>query len=308
VPSTTQPVLENNHVCPNPPSSGGNYVDVLTVPRNSDGSNTISSLFGKGKQQIAACSQVQWGPLQGGTGLALTMSLCAWELETGGTVNPTYATPEPPYPASGWPSAYPFGQVKSNPVQSNPGGENIIQVHGDAKPCSDSASGQNLPGGFAWLTDDPQCDAIIDVGGYVDSDSGNNDPAECTTQLKKIYDATKVSGVPNGLNPIAIPIFDEACGPNGFLLPDKTTACPSGMPTNSYHIAGYATFVLTGYNLGSQDLDNPSLINGGDVCNGSNITCLYGLFTKGLVKSQGDICTSGCGTDYGAPVVVKLTG
>jgi Flp pilus assembly protein TadG len=310
VPSTSQPVLENGHVCPKAPSSASaNYVDVLTVPKNSDGSNTMSSLFGKGKQQVAACSQVQWGPLQGGTGLALTMSLCAWELETGGTTNPTFATPEPPYPASGWPTPYPFGKVKSsNPVKANPGGENVIQVHGDAKACASSPSGQNLPGGFAWLADDAQCNATIDVNGYVSSDPGNNDPPECTTQLKAIYNATKTDGVPNDLNPIAIPIFDMACGSDGKLQPDDTTACPSGMPTNSYHIAGYATFVLTGYNLGSQGLDNPSLINNGDVCNGSNITCLYGMFTKGLVKSQGDICTSNCGTDYGAPVVVKLTG
>lgn len=314
VPSTSQPVLENHHVCPFAPSVG-NYVDVLTVPKNSDGSNTISSLFGKGKQQVAACSQVQWGQLGGGTGLALGMSLCAWETATGGSVSPEYATPEPPYPANAWPPGYTAKVDSKHPVVASVGGENVVQIHGVAKPCNDSSSGLNVPGGFAWLSNSPNgaapadCVVETDANGYVYNNPGNlgGKNSDCANAFAAIYAAG--TSIPNDSNPIYLPVFDLACDSNGSLSPPPpppaSPDCPVGMPDSSYHIAGYATFVLTGYDV--SPISEASMITGRGPCKGS-FDCIYGMFTKGLTTARGDICVGdGCG-EFGGPTVVKLTG
>jgi len=243
------------------------------------------------------------------------MSLCAWEAATGGTMSPTYATPEPPYPADAWPTGYTAKVDSKHPVVPNVGGENVVQVHGDAKPCNDSSSGLNLPGGFAWLSNSSNgqaptnCVLQTNANGYVYNNPGGlgGKKSDCANALADIYNAG--ASIPNKYNPIYLPVFDLACGPNGSLSPTPPAPaspnCPSGMPDNSYHIAGYAAFVVTGYDV--SPISGSSMITGLDPCKGS-FDCIYGLFTKGLTTETGDICAGdGCG-DFGGPTVVKLTG
>lgn len=305
-------VPEDGKACPLAPST--DYVDVLAAPKNADKSPTLLSFFGYGKQKVGACAQAVPSAIGGGTGLALTMSLCAWQQETGTqnpNASPKFATPQPPYPADGWPAAYPFGAVsKKNPVQSNPGGENVVQVHGDAKPCNDSSSGLNIPGGFGWLADPTAtCTATTTAGGYVLSDPGTNISNPCKTALNNIYDASDNNQtIPNSLNPVFVPIFDSACNSNGYLDDGSgktSTPCPVGMPNSSYHIIGYAAFVLTGADVNPVHL-NSLITNKPGACNGGSFTCLYGLFTKTLVASTTTPCTSSC-TSYGA-ISVRLSG
>jgi hypothetical protein len=77
------------------------------------------------------------------------------------------------------------------------------------------------------------------------------------------------------------------------------------MPDSSYHVAGFASFVLTGYDV--SPISAKSMITGKGLCSGS-FDCLYGMFTRGLVTGSGDICQAASCPDYGGPVVVKLTG
>jgi hypothetical protein len=297
--------------CPDSPATA-NFVDVHTVSKQPVG---LSGMFSSSRTQVGACAQVQWGPLAGGTGLALGMSLCAWEAATGGSASPTYATPEPPYPSSGWPAGYTAKVDSKHAVTANVGGENVVQIHGDAKPCNDTSSGLNVPGGFAWLSDSSNgqaptdCVVQTDADGYVYSNPGGlgGQNSDCASALKDIYNAG--SSIPNDYNPIYLPVFDLACDSNGSLSPTPPAPaspdCPAGMPDNSYHIAGYATFVLTGYDV--SPISGSSMITGLDPCKGS-FDCIYGMFTKGLTTDSGDICSGDGCADFGGPTVVKLTG
>ncbi len=320
------------NLCP-APTVTTNWAQVQTKTLLADKSTTaLPPIFGKailGDQYngtIHACSEAIWGAPGGGTGLALTMSVCDWLKDTASTTvgdpNAKYATPAPPYRANPWPPAYP-GPTLSNGANGatavpNPGGENLVQIQGSGK-CGAGQSGLNVPGGFAWLSNNPNgsmpanCQVTTDVNGYVYSNpggiGGQNSP--CSTALQNIYNAsTGNQSIPNNLNPVFIPIFDLACNSSGKLMPDATQPCPAGMPTSSYHIVGYAQFVLTGYHY--NPLDGASLINGGNPCgNGNSFTCLFGLFTQSLVQTTNvDICipsdTNPC-KNLG-PTVVKMVG
>ena len=294
------PAFENGRACP--ATHPTNYVEVQTITVNQVG------VIPGGQTKVASCAVATWGPRSGGNGIAIGMSLCAWQQETGGVANPTYATPAPPYPASGWPAGYPKNAVnKNNPVVSNPAGENVVQIHGDAKPCNDSSSGLNLPGGFGFLQDTGNnCTTTTDVNQNVPSDPGNNISNACKAALQAIYDASSNGKtIPNSLNPLYVPVFDKECASNHTLVGVTPTTDCGTMPSSSYHIAGYASFVLTGYDIGP--VSNPSLITGKSYCKGS-FTCMEGLFIKGLVSAVGNTCDTNCGPDLGAPVVVKLTG
>jgi Flp pilus assembly protein TadG len=312
------PSIENGTICPIKPGSL-NYVDVqVRTEKNGGVPAFFSAAFGNGRKKIGACAQAAWGPRSGGTGFALTMSLCAWQAATAnGTM---YATPAPPYRANPWPPAYPNPKVDGkNPVVANPGGENVVEEHGSADNCKSSVSGQNVPGGFGWLSDQANgqtpanCQVTTQAGGFVYSSSGGigGQNGICGTRLQSVYDASTGNQViPNSANPIYLPVFDAACNSTGNLeAVTPTTSCTSvypGMPNSSYHIAGYAEFILTGADY--NPFHDVSLINGASPCNGGSFSCLYGMFTKNLITDSGDICTSNCGTDYGAPIVVKLYG
>jgi hypothetical protein len=307
---------ETGTVCPDASKlpADANYVDLQVTT-----ANPVAALFGRAfgapGRTIGACAQASWGPLGGGTGLALGMSLCAWEAATGGTASPTYATPEPPYPSSGWPSGYTAKVDSKHAVVANVGGENVVQIHGDAKPCNDSSSGLNVPGGFAWLSDSANgqepahCVVQTDANGYVYSNPGGlgGQNSDCANALKDVYSAG--TPIPNDYNPIYLPVFDLACSSNGTLTPPPpvpaSPKCPRGMPDSSYHIAGYASFVLTGYEV--SPISGSSMITRKDPCKGS-FDCVYGMFTKGLTTETGDICTGASCADFGGPTVVKLTG
>ena len=304
-------IPEDGTACPKDP--GTQYVDAFVQPKNTDNSGTVTSFLGYGKQNIAACAQAIIGQAGGGTGLALTMSFCAWERATKVTPTspPKYATPAPPYRANPWPPGY-SGTVSSGSTATpNVGGENVIQLQGSENPCSDGPSGQNQPGGFGWLSDQPNgampanCSVATTAGGYVYSGTGGigGGSSDCATRLQAMYDAsTGTQTIPNSMNPAFIPVFDLSCNSTGKLEPAGTTNCPAGMPNGSYHIAGYAEFILTGIHY--NPVTDPSLITNTQPCTGS-AKCLYGLFTQGLVSGPA-VCSSNC-QPYG-PVAVKLNG
>lgn len=304
------PASENGKLCP--PTRSGNYVDVQ-VTTDKTMTPIFGSVLGGTSQTIGACAQATWAAARGGSGLALTMSICNWLADTGaaypGDPNAQYATPQPPYPADPWPAAYPGTVSGKAAAVPNIGGENVFQVTGKNK-CSAGESGLDVPGGFGWLSDSsngqapPGCLISTDANGYVYSNPGGigGQSSDCSNYLKAVYAAGPT--IPNSLNPIFIPIFDLACGSDGRLQPDDKTACPAGMPSSSYHVIGYAEFVLTGYDY--NPIHAASMINGADPCKGGSTSCLYGLFTTGLIPN-GQVCTTGGCPNLGASVV-QLTG
>jgi hypothetical protein len=66
----------------------------------------------------------------------------------------------------------------------------------------------------------------------------------------------------------------------------------------SYHLKGYAAFVLTGYWF-TGGFREPSVVTGTHYCRG-NDHCIYGFFTKDLTPTAG---TVGTGPDLGVSVV-----
>jgi hypothetical protein len=72
--------------------------------------------------------------------------------------------------------------------------------------------------------------------------------------------------------------------------------------SGAYHIKGFAAFVVTGYNLPSGSLKDPSLVTGSNYCSGSN-KCVYGFFTRSLVPAAAVVG----GPDLGT-AATQLTG
>jgi hypothetical protein len=187
--------------------------------------------------------------------------------------------PQAPYPP--WPPKY------LSPGQ--PGGEQVLQIHGSGNSCSGSPAGWDLPGGFGWLDPDigQVCKTTVRANGTVSVDTGNSGN-DCAAALNAAYTD------PNH-NPLFLPIYDgyQSTGNNG-----------------SYHIAGFAAFVLTGYRITGGD-NQPSLIglsngltqNQAKYCSGSTF-CVYGFFTRALLPI-GSVLVGG--TDMGL-VTTQLSG
>jgi hypothetical protein len=197
--------------------------------------------------EVGACARVAWGPPRVATGFAVTFSVCEWEqLTSNGTV---YW----PVPAAGTP-----------PDEA----ERVVYLKGsgDESTCPAGPSGWDAPGGFGWL-DDPEgaddgepCQVTIEVDGSFGGNTGNSVSRPCRTALT---DALA------GRRPSLIPIYDAVRGQGA---------------NTTYHLAGFASFVLTGYHMSG--FQAPSWLTGRHLCSG-NERCLYGYFTRGLVPSTG---------------------
>lgn len=188
----------------------------------------------------------------------------------GGT---SYAPP-PPYPATGIvPSLGPY--------------EKVLKFHtvtASACPAADAMSGPSgwdLPGGFGWLDDtsptDPSadCSAYVSSGGTVGDDTGVPASSVCKAALATAWGSRTV---------LYLPVFDGVTGGGG----------------GSYHIRGYAAFVLTGYRFPGSGMTKASWVTGSPPCAPPN-TCISGFFTEALVEASA-VPTSG-GPSLGASVV-----
>ncbi|HEX5631376.1 MAG TPA: Tad domain-containing protein [Acidimicrobiia bacterium] len=162
------------------------------------------------------------------------------------------------------------------PLSTNlPTPERVLYFHdgNPEEPCNAHA-GQDadgdgfLPAGFGWLDTVSGCHIDLVTGTWKEADPGASPTTGCTTG-----DIAGLVGEPTPL-----PIFDDIVGTG------------SG---GEYHIAGFALFVVTGYNLGGQFKFNAP-------CNGDQ-RCVSGYFTTGVVH-DGSI-----GGVYRGIVIVKLT-
>lgn len=291
-------VSEDDYSCPVPHANP--YVTVFVAPSNDDGSPTMDNWFSGGDQEVGACAQAALGPPGTGTGVAVTISKCEWELNTAG--GETFA--EPPSPA-----AFPFtinarrasdayltdpddpesnfyveNEIEHEGSASIAGSETVLATHGDVSFASCGGDAENAPGHFGWLESD---DCYVEVSDPYEGDTGN-DPEPC-------YDAFWNSREND--EPVYLPIYNSVEG--------------SGSGA-SHDLAGFAAFVVTGWDVTNggkdwpdkkvasklglaQGVDNPDYCgkppDKGYTGSPSDI-CIYGYFTEALVEG-GDFSGGG---------------
>ncbi|GGK39078.1 hypothetical protein GCM10010124_34840 [Pilimelia terevasa] len=249
-----------------PPPSPRPYVEVRTATRMADGTTLLPGTFAAALSggayegsTVGACARATWGAPRRARGLAVTFSLCEWNLMTGGGAT-LWMTPDAGLP----------------PV----GAERAVRLHdsqGNAS-CPAGPSGWDRPGGFGWLADpDKTCEAEVQADGTYQGDTGNSVSKPCKDVLPQVRADRAVS---------AIPIYDTVRG-NGSHI--------------TYHLAGFAGFVITGYRLSG--MAQASWLSNTHLCSGQE-RCLYGYLVRDL--------RAGADTEIGGPdlglAVIDLIG
>lgn len=249
--------------CVNDPPDG-EYIEVRTTTELSDGSTLLPPILAQ--------------TLLGNEGYeGSTVGACA------------RAAFGPPEPARGlavtlsmceWEKLTGVGTVYPDSPPSYPpaGTDKPIYLHATdgAEGCPAGPSGWDEPGGFGWLDESGPCEATINEDGTVGGNTGVSSTDTCQTALKSYYDSREV---------LFIPVFDGVQG--------------SGAST-TYHIAGMAAFVLTGYRLPA--FGEKSWLSGTHLCKSASEKCLYGYFTQALMPVTGPIG----GPELGATVVTLV--
>ena len=217
---------------------------------------------------VGACARASWGAPQTAKTVALTISLCEWWVATGGTASGPAAEPEyapaPPYPP--------------NP---DAGFDRVLKLHTTERDttCAGGSAGSDGPGMFGWVSGDGECAVDIEDDWY-DTDNGSDFPSDCESVLAEAW-ANKT--------PVFVPVYDDTDDESGH--------------NGSYHLEGFAAFVVTGYHLtGDPKAGRSDWLNPANDCTGSD-RCINGFFTKALVPAVGTIG----GPDMGA-TIIQLTG
>jgi hypothetical protein len=259
--------------CPQDPTNGASFVDVLTSTKLASGSTLLPPVFAEtlvggstyDGTTVKACAQAEWGTAEEANALAMTISVCQWQdlTSSGGS---GFGTNVPVY-------------VKDNKL----------------KPCSGPA-GQNVAGGFDWLqtTGTSPCTAAIDLTtSTTASNTGASVSDGCKTVLQQDIDSQAS---------VFVPVF--GC-PDPPLV---VTWCPVMNTGNNatYYIIGLASFVITGYSdLSGQGNTGPKAYGNYSLCTTNN-PCLEGHFAPGLSPVSDYVGTT---TNYGFSVQgIKLSG
>jgi hypothetical protein len=286
----SQGVPEDGKACPLPPSS--NYVDILATPKNTDGSNTITSLFGEGKQSVGACAQAGWGPAMfPGGGIALTISYCEWSYYTNNGDSSKYAASPP------WPGTNPWPTTPEEKLQFKGDGSSVGHT------CPTGASGGTpISGGFASTDPTTKKGCITDTGsdGWYGSQPGNG-IQNCDTTLHDDWTNQTV---------VLIPVFDNTEGSGNSGLGYHLSTLAAFVVTAWYDQAGNggdcslvpgSPYAGTGKNGACQKKDPAAFCPNG---NGTGASCLIGYF----VQATDDTGDPGKGAGTGVVVPPKLIG
>lgn len=203
--------------CPAAPGAGSNFVDVHTSTRTSSGSSLLppafaGTLLGNSGFQgttVKACAQVGWGAPAAMTGLALTISACAWDQAT--NLGTTFAAP-PPYPPNVLPS---------------PSLDHALALHGrsSATGCSTEPEGADAPGNFGWTTDSTGACQIYENGSTYGGNPGTSASRACETALSADQASRTL---------VFLPVYVSVSGRGSDA---------------AYTLKGFAAFVVTGYHL-----------------------------------------------------------
>jgi hypothetical protein len=224
--------------------ASGNFVEVRASTRLPDGSTVLPPVFGR----------VLLGESYDGRGV-LACARAAWggpRVATG--LGMTISLCE-------WQAATVFGSVlaPAPPATVLASVERVLVLHGTDLGCAGGASGWDLPGGFGWLVDHTgACQTRVDITGTYQDTTGLGASQACRDALNLARTNREV---------MLVPVFDGAGGTGH---------------TGYYHLRGFASFVVTGYNL--PGLSAPSGLTGLKPCVG-NIKCVSGYFTRDLITA-----------------------
>lgn len=226
----------------------GNYAEVRTRTLRRDGGTLLPPTFARAFAGDVAGTSV---------GACSRVAWGAPRRATGMAV--TFSTCEWNAETDGGTTFWPDPSIGLPP----PSAERVIHLKGtgSAATCPAGPSGWDRPGGFGWLDDSTgTCTTDIEIDGSFGGNTGNSVSQPCRTALAASRSQHAVA---------LIPIYDGVTE-NG----SHTT----------YHLAGFASFVLTGYF--QSGFSAPSWLTGQHLCGGS-ARCLYGYFTKALVPTTG---------------------
>lgn len=270
-------VAEDGTACPVPARS--NYVDVLALPKNADGSGTLTSFFGHGDQPVGACAQSTWGAAgYAAGGIAITVSLCQWQADTANGAAFAPQPPYPPYPAAG---QYPEHIIKLGHV-------------GDPAACSPPQGGSALPGGFGEVTPNgtSPCTTTIATDGWYQQSTGSGNSDQWVKTCAPLFQADQ-----QNQTVVAIPVFDGV---------------RSQGDSGQYHLSNLTGFVITAYYFqtggggwqGSYVPGSPYTTKDALKSSCANSTCIVGYY----VQFTDPDAPVGSGQSYGVVVPPRLAG
>jgi hypothetical protein len=243
------PPADNRTACLGEAPAAGSYAEVRTQTRLPDGSTLLPPAF----------ASALAGGGHGGIGVA-ACARAAWgppRVSRGLAV--TFSMCEWAELTDAGTTFWPTPATGAVPAAA----ERVVYLKdsGSASTCPAGPSGWDRPGGFGWLDDpDGRCETTIEVDGSFEGDTGISVSQPCRTALAYHRDERV---------PSFIPIYDGV----------------RGQGTNiTYHLAGVASFVLTGYSMSG--FRAASWLTGRHSCAGDE-RCLYGYFTRGLVPTTG---------------------
>jgi hypothetical protein len=157
--------------------------------------------------------------------------------------------------------------------------EQVIYLHGNkTRTCGAGNSGWDAPGGFGYLDEADECEATVS-GGFVDGNTGSSASHDCSDALHELWSERRV---------VHMPVYDGVTGTGNNIR---------------YHIAGFATFVVTGYKISGSDQEQSWLSHPAKVPCSGNDRCISGYFVRGLMPAGSDLG----GGDFGTKVV-RLVG
>lgn len=134
-----------------------------------------------------------------------------------------------------------------------------------ATACGAGPPGWDAPGGFGWLDDmTGQCETDIEVNGSYGGNTGNSPSQACQDALSALRADRQVT---------LIPIYDGVRSQGANI---------------TYHLIGFAGFVMTGYRLSGYAA--ASWLTGSNTCvgnSGADNRCLFGYFVRALVPTTG---------------------
>ncbi|WP_146341323.1 pilus assembly protein TadG-related protein [Nesterenkonia sp. NBAIMH1] len=212
----------------------------VSVQTSSVREHWFGPIVGINSTELEAESSARWGYPTGGTAvLPLAFSWC--ELVAQSNITPLKDE---------------TGTVVG--VDMNGSGEEVtIQLPKHSDTGCNGPSGNPLPGGFGWLTPNPEnCGETKSVvGGVVGGDPGNSIPSACEAQDFEDWIGKTV----------LLPIFNEATGEGSDA---------------QFRIFGYAAFTLSGYRFSGAEYPASS-----SPCSGSQ-RCVRGSFDRFVDLSE----------------------
>ncbi|GAB2834605.1 pilus assembly protein TadG-related protein [Lentzea nigeriaca] len=224
---------------------GTKFVEVRTSTRQADGSTFLPATFG----------EVLLGSSYQGRGVAACTRVAWGSPRVAYGFGVTISLCE-------WNTATAYGTTfapESGTVA--PSFERVLKLHTTSgTSCSGNPAGWALPGGFGWLAGvTGACQSYVDLNGVYLGDTGVSASTACKEEL---------ADARTNRTTLLVPVYDGAggTGHDGY-----------------FHLKGFASFVVTGYNLPS--LKVASSLTSRNHCKGDE-KCIYGYFTTDLLAAD----------------------